>query len=230
MIRAIALDIDGTITDQNRRLDVSAVGAIRKAEDSGITVCLATGNMLCFAKTTSVLLGTSGALLAEDGGVIFDQKTEKTYVLDDKSDELKRGIELLEERFGKIQHTSSSLRRQTGRALEKTFDLKEASELFRENGLNIAIIDSGFAFHIKDPAVNKGKALKKIASILEISTSEIAAIGDAQNDIEMLKSAGVSFAPANACSEAKEVSAHITKNAHGKGVKEAIGFILQKNE
>lgn len=230
MIRAIAIDIDGTITDQNRRLDVSAVGSIRKAESSGIPICLATGNILCFARATSVLLGTSGPLLAEDGGVIFNQRTEEEYVLDNRSDELEKGIKLLQGKFGNIQHTFSSLRRQTGRALERTLDPKKASEIFRKNGLNIVAIDSGFAIHIKDPTINKGKALKKIASILEISLSEMAAIGDAQNDVEMLRLAGLSFTPANASSEAKEASTHTTEDAHGKGVKEAIDLILREND
>lgn len=230
MIRAISLDIDGTITDQNRRLDISSVGAVRKAEDSNIPICLATGNILCFARATSVLLGTSGPLIAEDGGVIFDQRTKREYVLDDKSDELEKGIKILEDEFGKVEHTLSSLKRRTGRAFEKTFDVKKASKIFREKGLSIVAIDSGFAIHIKDPTINKGKALKKIASILGISPSEIAAIGDAQNDLEMLKSASISFALANACPEAKEISTHTTKNVHGEGVNEAIELILQEND
>lgn len=229
MIRAIALDVDGTITYQNRQLDVSAVGAIRKAEESGIPVCLATGNVLCFARTASVLFGTSGPLIAEDGGVVYDQSDAEEYILGD-AEEADEGIKILEEELEDIQHTTTSLRRRTGRTLERTIDVQKATEILRENELSVTAVDSGFAIHVKDPKVNKGKALRKAASILGISPSEMAAIGDAPNDVEMLQSAGLSFTPANASSEAKKISSHTAEEPHGRGVKEVVDLILEKRE
>ncbi len=56
--------------------------------------------------------------------------------------------------------------------------------------------------------------------------NEIAAIGDGPNDVEMLRTAGVSFAVANAPKVVKEASTATTKSAHGKGVAEAVESIL----
>ena len=74
--------------------------------------------------------------------------------------------------------------------------------------------------------MNKGKALKKTAELLNCPTSEIVAIGDAQNDIEMLEEAGLSYTPANANPKAKEASTYTTEGIYGEGVKEAIESIL----
>ena len=42
--RVVAFDIDGTLTDENKRLDMHAVEALRRLEDAGIPVILATGS------------------------------------------------------------------------------------------------------------------------------------------------------------------------------------------
>ncbi len=229
MIKGIALDIDGTITHENRELDLNAVEAIRKAEESDITIILATGNILCNVQTTSVLLGTSGPLIAEDGGVVYDKKNREEHVIG-STEKVDEGIRLLEENFDNIQHTSSSKERRTGRTLERTISTEDAMKIFRENDLNITAVDSGFAIHVKDPEVNKGKALEKVSSLLGYSLSEIAAMGDGANDIEMLKKVKHSFAPSNAAPEVKEASSYVAENPHGKGVKEVIEKILEDRD
>jgi hydroxymethylpyrimidine pyrophosphatase-like HAD family hydrolase len=88
-------------------------------------------------------------------------------------------------------------------------------------------VDSGFAIHIRDPEVNKGNALRKVASLLRISTAEIAAVGDALNDIEMLEVAGVSFAVANSDELVKRACTHVTSEPYGKGVAEAVEKVLE---
>lgn len=70
LIKAIALDVDGTITDKKRRLCSNAVEAIQNVESMGIPVIIVTGNIFAFSKFLSMLLGTTGGLVVENGGVI----------------------------------------------------------------------------------------------------------------------------------------------------------------
>lgn len=226
LIRAIALDIDGTITHDNRQLDLRAVEPIRKAEELGIPVCLATGNVLCFAETTATLLGSSGPMIVEDGGIVFVQETRREYQLG-SVEEVDRGIEVLKEAFGNIEHTKSSEGRSSERTLERTVSAEDIRKVFEENKLNLEVVDSKYALHIKEAGVNKGKGLEKVSSLLDCSVSEIAAMGDSNNDVAMLDKAGISFAPANAGRKAKEACSHVTEGSHGAGVKEAIEKILE---
>jgi hydroxymethylpyrimidine pyrophosphatase-like HAD family hydrolase len=69
-LKAIALDVDGTITDETRKVCLNAIKAIYEAEDKGIPVIIVTGNIMCSTRTISILFGTSGGLVAENGGVI----------------------------------------------------------------------------------------------------------------------------------------------------------------
>lgn len=74
MIEAIAVDIDGTITDNERRICISAIEALRKAENANIPTIIVTGNVVNYAYATEVLIGCSGGLVAENGGVVFKDR------------------------------------------------------------------------------------------------------------------------------------------------------------
>ncbi|MBS3815158.1 MAG: phosphoglycolate phosphatase [Hadesarchaea archaeon] len=228
MIKALAIDIDGTLTFQNRQLDLEAIKAIRRAEKENLPVILATGNILCFAEAASVMLGTSGPVIAEDGGIILDIDDDEVYVIGDLS-EIERGMNLLEEEFSNIVHTRTSEDRIAGRTLERTFDAEKATRIFREEDLNLVAIDSGFAIHIKNPEVNKGKALHKAASLINIKEPEIAAIGDGKNDVELIERAGIGIAIENSHEELKETADHVFNQSYGSGVSAAINQILKEN-
>jgi hypothetical protein len=225
LIKLVAVDIDGTITFPDRKLDLIAVEALRKAEAAGIKVALATGNVLAFAEAAAILIGSSGPLIAEDGGIVFDPATKEERVLGDRV-EVDHGITILGRVFGSLEHTRSSHQRLTGATLERTVSVDRVQEVFKKEGLELVAVDSGFAIHIRRPEVNKGNALKEISSMTRIPLTEIAAIGDGPNDVEMLQAAGVSFAVANSCESAKKVSTNLTKSAYGKGVAEAVDAII----
>lgn len=79
--------------------------------------------------------------------------------------------------------------------------------------------------------VNKGSGLKKLAQMLEIDISQTAAIGDHANDLEMIKTAGLGIAVANAIDEVKEAAKYITTHDHDHhAVAEAVEYILKQNQ
>jgi phosphoglycolate phosphatase (TIGR01487 family) len=219
------MDIDGTMTSKDRKIDIAAINAVRKAEASGLPVALATGNLLAFAEGVATMLGTSGPLIAEDGGVVLDTRSGREYILGDRV-EADRGFEALRKKFDKIEQTRNSHLRLTGLTIKRTITAEQAMEVFRSEGLDLVAVDSGFAIHIRSPAVNKGTALRKVASLLGITTADIAAMGDGTNDIEMLQAAGLSFAPADAHEAAKRASTYVTSSPDGRGVAEAIDKML----
>lgn len=77
--------------------------------------------------------------------------------------------------------------------------------------------------------VNKFNALSEIGNFLGISKKEMAAIGDQDNDIPMLKNAGLAFAMGNAIDEVKEISDYIVSTNDDFGLVEAINIVLEKN-
>ena len=75
--------------------------------------------------------------------------------------------------------------------------------------------------------VNKAFGLEKLAQKLNILPSEIAAIGDAANDIEMLEYAGLAIAMGNASEEVKAISDIVTDTNENNGVIKAIDNLIQ---
>lgn len=226
MIRLLAVDIDGTLTFKDRRLDTVGVEAVRRAEAAGIPVVIATGNILCFAEAAAVMIGVSGPLIAEDGGIVFDNVALKEYVLGDRVD-ADRGLAALQRAFKDVVQHRASFQRRTGITIRRNITVEEAQRVIQSEGLPIAAMDSGFAIHLKSPDVNKGNALRKVSSITKIPLTEIAAIGDGPNDIEMLETAGLSYAVANAAEEVKRACKRVTNSAHGKGVAEAVDEVIR---
>lgn len=76
--------------------------------------------------------------------------------------------------------------------------------------------------------VNKGYAIQKLREIPELSSAKFFAIGDYENDIEMLKEADVSACPENALDDVKKISKlHVCH--HDKGaIAELIRIIEEK--
>lgn len=75
--------------------------------------------------------------------------------------------------------------------------------------------------------VNKAFGLEKLAAKLNIKPSEIAAIGDAANDIEMLEYAGLAIAMGNASKEVKAIADIVTDTNENNGVIKAIDKLIQ---
>ena len=209
--------MDGTITDGKRRLCSGALDAIKSAEKRGIPVIIVTGNILCSTKTISILLGTTGGLVAENGGVI--QYKDEIQILGNL-EKCEKAYQHLKKQYDvhKVEYSSS---RVSEIALNRTLPVEKVKKAL--NGWGIEIYDTRFALHLTDPAVNKGTSLLKIAENMKIRPEEIMAIGDSENDLEFLEVAGWKVAVANADPELKIKADYVTVKSYGDGVKEAIG-------
>lgn len=72
----------------------------------------------------------------------------------------------------------------------------------------------------------KGEALKELSRILDVPLNQFIAMGDAQNDLEMLRLAGVSYTLENAPDYMKQAADKVLPHCKEQGAAE--GFILAK--
>jgi hydroxymethylpyrimidine pyrophosphatase-like HAD family hydrolase len=87
-----------------------------------------------------------------------------------------------------------------------------------------------YDFALEIGAVSKGVSMLRVAEYFGISPKEIIALGDGQNDIDMLTRAGLAVAMENAMDEVKDVADFITLTNNNSGVAHAINkFILEKS-
>jgi phosphoglycolate phosphatase (TIGR01487 family) len=222
-LKAIAVDIDGTITDQNRQICINAIEAIRKAEVSGYPTILVTGNILCAARMVAIMVGTSGGIVGENGGVI--QTRKKTQIIGD-IEKCKPAYEFLKSKY-EVEKVEFSDLRISEIAIRRTINVNIVKDVVKD--FDVEVYDTQFALHLTDPKVNKGKSLEIVAKDMGITLDEIMAVGDSENDLEFLEVAGFKVAVANADKELKENTDYVTQKPYGDGTAEAIEkFILNK--
>ncbi|WP_456395074.1 phosphoglycolate phosphatase [Thermococcus sp.] len=229
MIRVISVDIDGTITYPDRRLHEEALRAIRRAESLGLRVMLVTGNTAGFAMGASVLIGTSGPIIAEDGGVVADCKGDNRIYLGDMGESTILWSEL-KKRYpeAEMSYTMKYGERKAGLVLRRTVPVEAVRRLIKELNLNLEAVDSGFAIHVKQPWVNKGNGIKKACEILGIKPEEVAHIGDGENDLAAFDVVGYKVALAQAPESLKSRADYITQKSYGEGGAEGILHVLKK--
>ena len=224
MIRAVALDIDGTLTDDKRLLSPPAVEAVQRLSTLA-QVILVTGNVPCFTRAAAVLLGTSRTFIAENGGVISWGEGD-LEILSDPS--------VSQEAYRRLQEIyplsrMDSRYRMTDLVVESNFNLAEAASLLESWGLEADLVDSGFAVHIKDRKVNKGRALAKMMDRLGLRKEEVAAVGDSTSDLPMFKIAGFRASVANAVPELKAESDYVSDLQFGAGFCEIVDYMATKD-
>ncbi|MEG9194489.1 MAG: phosphoglycolate phosphatase [Archaeoglobales archaeon] len=215
--KAIAIDLDGTITDRRRALNLRAVEALRKLK---IPVVLATGNAPCFARAVAKVIGVSDVVICENGGVVRFSYDGEDIVLGNKEKCIK-ALEELKKHFSvdllDFEYRKSEV------CMRRNFDLQMAREILKD--FDVRLLDSGFAYHISDRNVSKGKALEFISDRLGIPVKGFAVVGDSENDIDMFRVAGFRIAVANADIRLKELADLVTPSNDGDGVIEALEFL-----
>jgi hypothetical protein len=220
LIRALAADIDGTLTDQNRVLCPAAMTAMMGLR---VPVVLVTGNTHCFTRTASVLLGTPRIFIAENGGVVSHAENDMEILADLQACEA--AFKELSKIFP-LERYNSTRYRFTDIALKRNFDVKAASRYARERSLPVDIIDTAYAVHIKDKRVNKGTGLRCIAERMQIDLREFAAVGDSPSDMPMFELAGFRAAVGNASPELMAASDYVAKAKYGEGYAEIVRHMI----
>lgn len=88
---------------------------------------------------------------------------------------------------------------------------------------DIHVVDGGFAnLEFNKAGVSKASGIRFLSKYLGIPKEDIMAIGDSENDIEMLKEAGLGIAMRNALDEVIAVANDVTTSNDEEGVAKAI--------
>jgi len=249
-IKAIACDVDGTLTDTLWKISSEAVESIKRAENMGIPVILATARTSAFIKELfeDFDFKTSGPIIAENGGIVVNQKTGEEVMIGNPEKVKEASRVIMEEARGLVEMPSKNRKDKTARLTDvMVIGRMEAIKLIQKIALNhnlgvdltyapvLADIEKGierskmrYIIFIKDPKANKGNGLTLATEMLGIERAEVAAIGDAENDLSMFRAAGYCIAVSNADQALKSVANLVTEGSYGKGAKEAIDFVINK--
>lgn len=84
-----------------------------------------------------------------------------------------------------------------------------------------------YSVEVSPEGVSKGKSVEILSKYLNIDSSEVMCIGDNENDISMIKYAGLGVAMGNSIDELKALSDYITDTNLNNGVAKAIDKFIK---
>ncbi|MEY4637080.1 MAG: Sugar phosphatase YidA [Acidobacteriota bacterium] len=204
---SLALDYDGTIA-RDDRLDPAVRDAIALARTRGITVLLATGRILDDLRRVAGELHFVDGVIAENGAVLHFPESGHTTLLAPgipKSflDELtRRGVPF-----------------QAGQALVDTdaVHARAVLEVIHALELPLVLIFNKGRVMTLPQGVSKGTGLHAALDTLRLSARNTLAVGDAENDHELLRHAEVGVAVPWASAALRE-TADLTLSGDGPGI------------
>lgn len=229
-VKCLAVDVDGTLTDEAGEIPASIVEALRQLKVKGFHVILISGNSYLSLYALGRYLPVTKLVVAENGGVIGYR--EGYMILGQKED----GLEIqrvVAERLASILVESWHNR---FRFVDMAFypapgvDVSEAvAKASSELGpLGLEVVYSGWAIHIHKLGVNKGAGLLEVCKGLTIDPSEVVAIGDSSVDKPMFEIAGLGVALANSPLELKETATLVTEEGYWRGFLQALNILEKK--
>jgi phosphoglycolate phosphatase (TIGR01487 family) len=222
-IKAFAVDIDGTLTENgNGVIYLPAVSKMRFLEKIGYRVFFVTGRSSIEAYVLSVFLGITRVAIGENGGVVSKGPSDHT-ILGNK-DLCLKGFEILKQSISNVD-TKPVFPRLSEVVLQRTFDIEEGKKIFKEKGLKLDLVDSKYAFHINEVGVNKAKGLNLALEFLNIEPTEVVAIGDSETDIPVFGNCGLSIALGHSDDEVKVHADHVVSGKEGVGLCDAIDYV-----
>jgi phosphoglycolate phosphatase (TIGR01487 family) len=224
VLKAVVTDVDGTITNSRRRINTTAIECIRTLVDGGIEVIIASGNTVCFMDGLCKMIGTNGTIIGENGGVYRHTFDGTLHIAGDQK-ACWNAFDTLTAHFS-AQSTDLVLYSPDYRfadvAFARNVDPDEVRDVIREHHHPVRVLDTGFAIHLQALGVNKGTALSKLAGIMELSPAEILAVGDSENDIEMIRAAGIGVAVANSTEALCAAADYVSEKKYGDGFVDAV--------
>ena len=203
MVPPLALDIDGTLTTPDHRID-PRVFELLPAWDAPIV--FATGKAFPYPVALAHFLGREETVIAENGGVAYADG-ETTLVGD--PDAAWAVVEAFRERGGEIgwgDGDTVNRWRETEVAVSPDADEALLREVVAAAGDGVEVVDTGYAYHVKSTGVRKGRALGVVTDALGLATDDFVAVGDSENDVSTFDVAGKSYAVANADDAAREAA------------------------
>lgn len=261
-VKLIMTDLDGTLfKNDHESISERNVNALKKAQEKGIKICIATGRTKSLIFDAVALVPFADYIITSNGAVTYDAKTDEIIASQLLSAEKSKkvfeiinshsltheiyfeGECFLDGYSAKLYNYGNISAHYLKVLKDKANVVPDLSEHIGERGvekINIMHIVGDELQEVKDSFLNiggiyvtssipenlemnninanKGYALSALCRILNISENEVMAFGDSGNDCEMLRTAGYSFATANAWDEAKKAAKSVTLSNEDDGV------------
>lgn len=205
----LVLDIDGTLTDPTGGIDPRIFEPLRAWEEP---VLFATGKAFPYPVALCHFLRIPELVVAENGGVV--RTPDSVEIRGDR-----RAANAVLEAYldagyetGWGEADTINRWRETEIAIDREQPLEPLEEIAEEFGMEV--IDTGYAYHVKDPSLSKGAGVETLAEAIDVDLDSAIAIGDSINDVSTFKRVGRGYATGNADDHAQRAADVVLDEGH----------------
>lgn len=236
-IKLIALDMDGTLLNNEGDISPGNREAIQLANDRGVEVVLSTGRFIKSVRHYAKTLNLSSYFITTNGSEVWhglDQVIER-HVIPVPNIEWLREIAVDEN----VWHWGMTTERRCDAEYFPTdidayewlkfgMDVKDGQVRNRirtmlEDTCQFEVTNSSLTnIELNPKGVSKASGLKTVSGLCGTTMDHVLAIGDSLNDIAMIRAAGCGVAMGNAQPAVKEGADWVTESNEQDGVAMAI--------
>lgn len=219
MVPPLAVDIDGTLTREDKSVDPRVFDPLRAWE---APVVIATGKSLPYPIGLCEFLGIPINVVTENGGVVYVEADDELVFAGDRTAAQRVADAYVEAGYDLGWGAVDLLNRwrETEVAVNRVSPRGPLDALAAEEGLEV--VDTGYAYHVKSPDVTKGKGIVTAAERLDCDPESFVAIGDSENDADAFARVGTGIAVANADETARAAADRVTRQSYADGFLEAL--------
>ncbi|CAH1209517.1 5-amino-6-(5-phospho-D-ribitylamino)uracil phosphatase YcsE [Paenibacillus allorhizoplanae] len=229
--KLIALDMDGTLLNEDKKISAENQAAIREASAQGKVVIMSTGRGAISAMPFVKELGLSTPLVVVNGSEVWaspDTLLKRTLV---PIETIRNLHQLAVENdcwwwaysvAGVFNRESEGLDMDQHEWLKFGYFTDNAEKLQRIRDVvsswgTLEITNSHPSnLELNPLGISKATGVETVCQLLGIAMSEVIAMGDSENDIAMIREAGLGVAMGNAQEEVKRIAdiTTVTNNEH----------------
>jgi len=233
--RLLALDMDGTLLNEDKQVTLETRKWIRRAVEAGFQVIVSTGRGRQSALPYVEELGLTGPMVLVNGSEVWKSPNElwvRELMPLDEILELRR---LAHERdIWYWAYTTEGVRNRDdwpdgegesrldwlkfGFYTENARILAELRSMLEEDGRFEVTNSHPFNLELNPKNVNKSRGVAQVCQLLGIPMSRVIAVGDSINDLDMIRDAGLGIAMGNAQEEVKRQADAVTADNEHDGV------------
>ncbi|MDY5220668.1 MAG: Cof-type HAD-IIB family hydrolase [Eubacteriales bacterium] len=267
--KLIAMDLDGTLNNDEKKITPRTREALMAAQSAGIRLALASARPspgLRKERDVLCMRENGGVLMAYNGGRIVDAATDRvlfeTCMPLEAAQEVLRALEKLPvtpilddgrqfyvtDRNGykvdyecrnnnmscvEVENLADFLQFAPVKILMSVDPAAIAgvqAQIAQLLPAELAVVQTAaFYLEVIPRAIDKGRGLVQICRALGLRPAEVIAFGDAENDIPMLRTAGVGVAMGNADAAVKAAADRVTRSNNEDGIAAALEELLAAN-
>lgn len=264
--KLIAMDLDGTLSNDQKVITEKTKQALMAAQEQGIRLALASARPspgLFRERDVLDMQNHNGILMSYNGGRIVDAATGKvlfetsmdleetkavlrkledlpvTPILDDgvqfyvtdrngfKVDYECRNNNMICSEVGNLADFLTFAPIKILMSVDPAIigDVQKQIAAILPASLTV-VQTAAFYLEVIPKVINKGQGIRDICGVLGITAEEVISFGDAENDIPMLKAAGMGVAMGNASDAVKQAADMVTLSNNDDGIAYALEKLL----